>query len=85
MSEEYEEYPVHKSIRVLKGETVYKTSKWWQACILSESFGRKTVAIYLWQRKDGGWRRVHKLTIGNRQTWNRIKQIVDKLILELRG
>jgi len=78
-----EEYPVHESIHILKGETVYKTSKWWQACILYESFGRKRIAIYLWQRKNGDWRRIHKLTISNKQAWNKIKQIVDKLLLEL--
>lgn len=49
MSTENEPYPIHEAIHVIKGETVYKSKKWWKAVLLVNSFGHNKVMIYLWQ------------------------------------
>lgn len=70
-------------ITVLKAKTIYKTEKWWQAIILGESFGRRSLSVYLWQRKGDRWRRVHKLKLNRREDWARIRDAIDELVKEL--
>ena len=78
--EEKEEFPVHEAVKVLAGETIYKTEKWWMAVLKIESFGRTNVAVYLWVKRKGEWKRQQKLTIGDIETWGKIKETVDKMI-----
>lgn len=75
-----ENYPVDESIEIFKAKTIYKTEKWWQAVILGEAFGRRFIAIYLWQKRSGGWKRIHKLKINRRDNWDVIKNVIDSLI-----
>ena len=83
MSEEKEEeFPVHETVKVLDGETIYKTGKWWMAVLKIESFGRTNVAIYLWVKRGDKWKRQQKLTIGDLETWKEIKEKVDKMLMQ---
>ena len=41
-------YPVVEGVKVLKGETIYKTPAWWMAALLTERFNRREVAVYRW-------------------------------------
>ena len=81
MSEGKEEsFPVHEAVKVLEGETIYKTTKWWMAVLKIESFGRTNVAVYLWVRRGDKWKRQQKLTVGDLETWEKIKENVDKML-----
>ena len=75
-----EKFPVHETVKVLAGETVYKTAKWWMAVLKIESFGRTNVAIYLWVKRGDKWKRQQKLTVGDLETWEKIKENVDKMV-----
>lgn len=78
MSEE--NYPVHSAIKVLDGVDIYKTSKWWKAVLLCESFGHKQILIYQWLKdnKSGKWKRKQKMGIKNIGEWKQILEAVQK-------
>lgn len=77
---EGEKFPVHEKVRVLAGETVFKTERWWMAVLKTESFGKTSVNIYLWIKRDDVWKRQQKLTIRGNETWQKVKSTVDQLI-----
>lgn len=78
-----EEYPISEVIKIIKAQTVYKTEKWWQAVILGEAFNRKFIAVYLWQKRNGNWKRIHKLKLNRQDNWVLIKNIIDGMVSEL--
>jgi len=78
-----EEYPISEVIKIIKAQTVYKTEKWWQAVILGEAFNRKFIAVYLWQKRNGNWKRIHKLKLNRQDNWALIKNIIDGMVSEL--
>jgi len=80
MTEKDEKFPVHETLKVVTGETIYKTEKWWMAVLKTESFGRTMVNVYLWVKRGNDWKRQQKLGIRGKETWSRIKTAVDKFI-----
>jgi len=76
-------FPVHETVEVLDGQTIYKTEKWWMAVLKTKSFGRVKIGVYLWKKRDDVWKRQQKLSIGDHETWENIKSAVDKLIKTL--
>ena len=78
MSEEM--LPVSEKLKVLQYETIFKSSKWWSAVALLESFGRRQVALYLWTRRGDKWKRKQKYVIHSRGEWIQIKDAVEKFI-----
>lgn len=81
MSEE--KYPISEELKVIRGQTLYKSEKWWAAVVLLESFGRRQVAFYLWLRKSGEWKRNQKYVVRSRAEWMQIRDIVEKFMPEL--
>jgi len=79
-----EKFPVSESLKVIQGATIYKTSKWWMAVVLVESFGRKQIAAYLWNNKNGVWKRRQKFLVSNQTLWKQISEAVEKLLPELK-
>jgi len=79
-----EKFPVSETLKIIEGTNLYKTDKWWSAVVLVESFGRKEVAVYLWNRKGDQWKRRQKFVIKDKDHWMRIKEIIEKLIPNLR-
>jgi hypothetical protein len=78
-----ERLPVSETVKVLKSITIYKTDNWWSAVVIAESFGRKQIATYLWNKKSGVWKRRQKLVIHSKDEWNKIKEAVEGLIAQL--
>jgi hypothetical protein len=65
------------------GETVFESDDWWKAILrISEkgSYETQEVMVYLWQEKDGQWRRRQKFTLKNQDKWNEQKEIVESLV-----
>lgn len=89
MSQPAEEpYPVDPNVRVLAGINIYKTAGWWKAVLSTETFGKRSIDVYLWQwrfdRQAGKekWKRKQKLGIRNAEEWGRIKEAVERLLAE---
>lgn len=81
MSEE--SFPAHEALRVVKGRTIYKTDRWWKAILLTEAFGRRQVSVYLWQNRNGVWKRKQKYTVRSASDWLMDKTVIDELVKEL--
>ena len=83
MSEKVDVLPVSDFYEVLDSITIFKTEKWWKAIVAYKNKERKTLGLYLWQNKNGLWKRKHKYTIQNVDEWNKLKEAVDKLIQKI--
>jgi hypothetical protein len=53
------------------------------AVVLMESWGRKSVGVYLWQKKKDGWKRKQKFTIHSAEKWKAIVEAVSSYISEV--
>lgn len=76
-----EKYPVSEQITVLDGETIYKNDGWWKAVVASESFGSKSINIYLWkENSDGSWSRKQKYKVSNENEWQETESVINEFI-----
>jgi len=78
-----EKLPISERLKIVEGINLFKTDKWWSAAVLIESFGRKQVAVYLWNKKGDQWKRRQKFVIRDKNQWMRTKEAVEKLIPNL--
>lgn len=78
-----EDFPVHETVDVHEGETIYKTTQWWKAVVLYEGFRSTKVATYLWQHTDGEWRRRQKFVVRSRDDWERDAEIIETHLSKL--
>ena len=84
-TEQPEQLPLSNFYKVLDQVTIFKSEKWWEATVIIKSYGRRSIAMYLWQNRDGKWKRKHKFQIRNQQEWEKVKNAVDKLTPKLFG
>lgn len=92
MSKEPEEkLPISETLKVLDYRTLEKNPKWWSAVALIDSWGRKQICFYLWQKKttkkgekiEEKWARQQKFTIQDAQTWENISSCVKEFLPQL--
>ena len=75
--------PISETLKVLKYETLYKTEKWWSAIVLVDSYGRKQIAFYLWNKRNDQWKRRQKFVIRKESEWSKIKKVADAYLTEI--
>ena len=75
-----EQVPIAPPLQVLDYKTIKKGSGWWLAVVLVESFEKKAVGLYLWQKKRGEWKRKQKFTIHGKEKWALISKAVEEFI-----
>ncbi len=78
-----EPLPIIAPLKVLKYTTINKKFGWWSVVALIESWGRKQVCLYLWQRKGERWARKQKFAIHSQEDWSIIAEAVDSMVSEL--
>jgi len=78
-----EKLPISDFYKVVDYVTIFRSEKWWEAVVVVESFGRRSIAMYMWQFRGGKWKRKHKFQVRNLDEWNKVKNAVDKLTLKL--
>lgn len=79
-----EELPIVSPLKVIDYRTIKKGSGWWLAVVLVESWQKRNIGIYLWQRKkDGRWHRKQKFAIHTREKWGLISEAVNELIKDM--
>ena len=81
--EKEEKVPIKEPLKVIKCHTINKKFGWWAAVVLLESYAKKQVCLYLWQKRDEIWKRKQKFGIHSKDDWERMKQAVDSYITEL--
>jgi len=82
---ETEKLPLSEFYKVIDYATIFKSEKWWEAIVVIESFGRRSIAMYLWQKRNDAWKRKHKFQVRNMDEWNKIKNAVEQLTPKLRA
>ncbi len=81
--EKEERLPIKAPLRVLQHRTINKRFDWWAAVVLLESYAKKQVCLYLWQKKNGDWKRKQKFGIHSKEDWEMMKKAVESYIGEL--
>ncbi|MDD5617794.1 MAG: hypothetical protein PHG69_01745 [Candidatus Omnitrophica bacterium] len=77
--------PIISPLKVIDYRTIKKGSGWWLAVVLVESWEKRSIGLYLWQRKkDGRWHRKQKFTIHTKEKWDLISEAVDDLMKDMK-
>lgn len=74
------EFPVSDYYTVGAGETVFRSDGWWKAIVNVVEKGdyeTNEVMVYLWQERDGEWRRRQKYTIKRVSDWEEEREAVE--------
>ena len=85
LGESSQELPISEFYKVIDCSTIFKSNKWWEAIAVVESFGKRFIAMYMWQYVDGKWKRKHKFHIRNMDEWNKVKGVVEQLLPKVSG
>lgn len=83
VNQQGEKLPISEFYKVLDHYTIFKSDKWWEAIALIETFGKRSIAMYMWQFRDGKWKRKHKFHIRGVYEWSRVKNSVERLLPKL--
>jgi hypothetical protein len=80
MTEKIEEkLPISEFYTVVDSVTIFKSQKWWEAIVVFESYGKRSIGLYLWQKKGDAWKRKHKFNVRNLDEWNKLKNAIEQL------
>ncbi|MGA2767137.1 MAG: hypothetical protein ABSF24_02320 [Candidatus Bathyarchaeia archaeon] len=84
MSDKTEEkLPISDFYKVVDSVTIFKNQKWWEAIVVFESYGKRSIGMYLWQKREDIWKRKHKFNVRNLEEWNKLKNAVEQLAPKL--
>jgi len=84
MSDKTEEkLPISEFYKVVDSVTIFKNKNWWEAIVVFESYGKRSIGMYLWQKREDIWKRKHKFNVRNLEEWNKLKNAVEQLAPKL--
>jgi hypothetical protein len=83
MAEASEKLPISEFYKVIDYVTIFRSEKWWEAIVVFESFGKRLIGLYLWQKREGVWKRKHKFNIRNLDEWTKLKNAIEQLTPKL--
>jgi hypothetical protein len=75
-----EDFPVHENLEVIDGQTLSKNEDWWKAAVVCDGYYGPEISVYLWQNKNGVWKRKQKLNIKNEEDWQELKLLMDSFV-----
>jgi len=78
-----EKLPISDFYKVVDYVTLFKSQKWWEAAVIFESYGKRSIGLYLWQKKADIWKRKHKFNVRNLDEWNKLKAAIEQLAPKL--
>ncbi|NIO38094.1 hypothetical protein GTO27_10395 [Candidatus Bathyarchaeota archaeon] len=68
-SETDQKLPISDFYKVVDYVTIFKSVKLWEAIVVFESLGRRSIDLYLWHNRGGLWKRKHKFDTRNIDEW----------------
>jgi len=84
MTEKIEDkLPISEFYTVIDHTTIFKSEKWWEAIVVFEAYGKRSIGLYLWQKRGEAWKRKHKFNVRNLEEWNKLKAAVEQLAPKL--
>lgn len=78
-----EKLPISAFYKVVEYVTIFKSPKWWEAVVIFESYGKRSIGLYLWQKTQDTWKRKHKFNVRNMDEWNKLKNAIEQLAPKL--
>jgi len=78
-----EKLPISEFYKVVDYVTIFKSKSWWEAIVVFESNGKRSIGLYLWQKKADIWKRKHKFNVRNLEEWSKLKNAVEQLAPKL--
>jgi hypothetical protein len=78
-----EKLPISEIYKVIDYVTIFKSGKWWEAIVVFEAYGRRSIGVYLWVKRNDVWKRKNKFSVRNLDEWNKVKDAVDQLAPKL--
>ena len=81
--ESSEKLPISEFYKVIDYVTIFKSSKWWEAIVVYESFGKRSIGLYLWEKRNDAWKRKNKFSVRSLDEWNKLKNAIDQLAPKL--
>jgi hypothetical protein len=94
-AEKEEKLPISDFYKVIDHVTIFKSEKWWEAIVVFESYGKRQIGMYLWQKSkdkqetkgeqetEARWKRKHKFNVRNLEEWNKLKNAIEQLAPKL--
>lgn len=83
MTESTEKLPISEFYKVIDYVTVFKSGKWWEAIVVYEAAGKRSIGLYLWENRNSMWKRKNKFSVRNIDEWNKVKTAVEQLAPKL--
>jgi len=78
-----EKLPISDFYKVIDYVTIFKSSKWWEAIVVFESPGKRSIGLYLWEKRNDVWKRKNKFSVRSLDEWNKLKNAIDQLAPKL--
>ncbi|MCW4005092.1 MAG: hypothetical protein NWF04_00625 [Candidatus Bathyarchaeota archaeon] len=78
-----EKLPISDFYKVLDYVTIFKSNLWWEAIVVFEVYGKPQMGMYLWQNRNGQWKRKNKFGVRNLEEWDKLKTAVEQLAPKL--
>jgi len=78
-----EKLPISEFYKVVDSVTIFKNQKWWEAVVVFESYGKRAIGMYLWQKRQDVWKRKHKFNVRDLEEWEKLKTAVENLAPKL--
>jgi len=78
-----EKLPISEFYKVVDYVTIFKSQKWWEAVVIFESYEKRSIGLYLWQKREEKWKRKHKFNVRNMDEWNKLKSAIEQLAPKL--
>jgi len=78
-----EKLPISEFYKVIDYVTIFKSNTWWEAIVVYESYGKRSIGLYLWVKKGDVWSRKHKFVVRNTDEWSKLKNAIERLAPKL--
>lgn len=72
--------PVNDYLDVLDHHTIYKSGGWWKLVALYLRDDVPEVAVYLFRKRDGEWKRQQKMAVQDWEEWEEIRSTVSQFL-----
>jgi hypothetical protein len=83
ITEATEKLPISDFYKVIDYVTIFKSGKWWEAIVVYEAGGKRSIGLYLWENRSNTWKRKNKFSVRNIDEWNKVKNAVEQLAPKL--
>jgi hypothetical protein len=78
-----EKLPISEFYKIIDYVTIFKNKNWWEAIVVFESYGKRSIGMYLWQKRQDIWKRKHKFNVRDLDEWSKLKTAVEQLAPKL--